>query len=88
MNGVYGEYTGIPCILAGQIKKQKKTHKNKLINWIYKITCGYKYESTMPEGMDVVFMDGKLVFRDQTTLDKFAGQINTISMEATNDQIK
>jgi hypothetical protein len=39
----------------------------------------------MPEGMDAVFMDGKLVFRDKATFDKFAGQINEISMEANND---
>lgn len=34
---------GYECIVANQIKKQKKTNKCKIINWFYKKVYGYKY---------------------------------------------
>ena len=64
-----------PCIIADQIKKQKKTSKCKLINWIYKKLFGYEYESTLPEGCSVILLGDKLVFRDQETYERVRDSI-------------
>ena len=56
---------GTLCIIADQIKIQKKTSKYKIVNWLYKKIYGYKYESTMPEGIDIVCFDNKIVFRNK-----------------------
>ena len=85
MNGIYGMYNGIPCRIAPQVKKQKKTSRYKIINWLYGKIYGYEYESMLPAGMDAVYGNGEIIFRDRATFDKFAGQINEISMEANND---
>jgi len=63
---------GIPCIIAQQIKKQKKYSKYKIINWFYKKMYGYEYESTMPEGTDVIYFENKFIFRDKEAFDKMA----------------
>lgn len=67
MNGLL---LGVPCIIAGQIKRQKKTSKYKIINWIYGRIYGYDYESTLPDGVDIVMVDGKYIFRDKETFDR------------------
>ena len=56
------------CIIAQQIKKQKVTSRNKIVNWFCKI-FGYKYESVLPPGCNVVMYGDKLIFRDQETYD-------------------
>ena len=61
---------GTPCIIAKQIKRQKKTSKYKLLNWFYKKIYGYEYESTLPAGTDVIWFDNKLIFRNQEIFDK------------------
>lgn len=63
---------GTPCIIAQQIKKQKKYSKYKIINWFYKKIYGYEYESTMPEETDVIYFENKFIFRDKETFDKMA----------------
>ena len=67
---------GSPCIIAQQIKKQKKTSRCKFLNWIYKKVYGYKYESMLPEGTDFIFYDGKYIFKDEETYDKLKYFIN------------
>lgn len=67
---------GTPCIIADQIKRQKKTSKYRLVNWLYKKIYGYEYESTMPEGTDVIYFESKLIFRDKETFDKVKEQVN------------
>ena len=64
-----------PCIIANQIKKQKKTSRCKLINWIYKKLFGYEYESTLPEGCSVMLLGDKLVFRDKETYERVRDSI-------------
>ena len=59
-----------PCIIAKQIKRQKKTSKYRIINWFYKKIYGYEYESTMPEGTDIICFDGKFIFRNKETFEK------------------
>lgn len=65
---------GYECIVANQIKKQKKTSKYKIINWFYKKVYGYKYESPLPDGTDVVVFDNKIIFRDEATFNKVKEQ--------------
>lgn len=65
-----GLLLGVPCIIAEQIKIQKKTSKYKIINWIYGRIYGYDYESTLPPGVDMIYFDGKYIFRDEETLNK------------------
>ena len=66
---------GYECIVANQIKKQKKTSKCKIINWFYKKVYGYKYESLLPDGTDVIVFDNKIIFRDEATFNKVKKQI-------------
>lgn len=65
---------GYECIVADQIKKQKKTSRYKIVNWLYKKIYGYKYESPLPDGTDVVVFDNKIIFRDEATLNKVKEQ--------------
>lgn len=62
-------FLGIPCIIAQQIKKQKKTSKYKVINWIYKKIYGYEYESVLPEGTDMLYFNGSIIFRNEETFE-------------------
>lgn len=73
---------GTPCIIAKQIKMQKKTSKCKLLNWFYKKIYGYEYESAFPVGTDVIWFDNKLIFRNQEVFDKLKeGEILSVSRE-------
>lgn len=63
---------GIPCIVARQVKKQKKTSKYKIINWFYKKIYGYEYESMLPKGTNIMYFSGKLYFRDKEIIDSIA----------------
>lgn len=63
---------GTPCIIAQQIKKQKKTSRYKIINWFYKKIYGYEYESILPEGLDIVYSNGALYFKDKETFNRMA----------------
>ena len=65
---IYG-LEGIPCIIAAT-KVQKKTSKYKLINWLYKKIYGYKEISSLPEGTDMIWFDGQLIFRSQEVFDE------------------
>ena len=67
---------GYECVVAHQIKKQKKTSKYKIINWIYKKIYGYKYESPLPDETDVLVFDNKIIFRDENTFNKFKNNKN------------
>lgn len=66
---------GYECVIAHQIKKQKKTSKYKIINWIYKKIYGFEYESILPEGTDIVAFGNKIIFRDEATFNKVKEQI-------------
>lgn len=68
-------YNGFKCVIAPQIKKQKKTSKYKLINWLYKKIYGYEYESTMPEDVGAVFFENKLIFRNKELFDKLKDEV-------------
>lgn len=61
------------CIIAPQIKRQKKTNKYRVINWIYKKLYGYKYESIIQS--DVMMFDGKLMFKDKEIYDRVKDSI-------------
>ena len=67
---------GTPCIIARQIKKQNKTSKYKLVNWFYKKIYGYKYESILPEGIDIMCFGDKLFFRNEDVFNKFINENN------------
>lgn len=64
---------GYECVVA-ETKKQKKTSRYKIVNWLYKKIYGYKYESLLPDGTDVVVLDNKLIFRDEATFNKVKEQ--------------
>ena len=64
-NMIYGK----TCIIAQQIKKQKKTSRCKVLNWIYKVLYGYTYESVLPPETSFIVIGDKLIFRDQQTYD-------------------
>ena len=72
---------GYECIVADQIKKQKKTSKHKIINWFYKKVYGYKYESLLPDGTDVLVLNNKIMFRDDATLNKIKDLIENKNFE-------
>jgi hypothetical protein len=65
-----GSLFGYECVIANQIRKQKKTSKCKIINWFYKKVYGYTYESPFPEGTDIIVFDNKLIFIDTKTFEK------------------
>ncbi len=71
---------GMPCVIAKQIKRQKKTSRYRLINWLYEKIYGYEYESTLPDGTDIIKFDGKLIFRDKETYDKVAEHIQNMGL--------
>lgn len=71
---------GMPCVIAKQIKRQKKTSRYILINWLYEKMYGYEYESTLPDGTDIIKFDGKLIFRDKETYDKVVEHIQNIGL--------
>lgn len=68
-------FFGIECVVAPQIKRQKKTSRCKLINWIYKILYGYEYISTLPNGVDVIYIEDKFMFRNKEVLDKMKKEL-------------
>ena len=71
---------GMPCVIAKQIKRQKKTSRYRLINWLYEKIYGYEYESTLPDGTDIIKFDGKLIFRDKETYDKVVEHIQNMGL--------
>lgn len=64
-----GEWDGTPCIIASH-KKQKKTSKYKLINWLYKKVYGYEEVSSLPEGTDMMYFDGQFIFRSHAVFER------------------
>ena len=64
-----GIWEGAPCIIASY-KKQKKTSKYKLINWLYKKIYGYEEVSSLPEGTNMMYFDGQFIFRSNEIFDK------------------
>lgn len=75
-----GVYEGIPCIIASQ-KKQKKTSKYKLINWLYKKIYGYEEVSYLPDGTDMIYFDGQLIFRSREACDRIMEDLGVKVME-------
>ena len=72
---------GKPCIIAQQIKKQKKYSKYKIINWFYKKMYGYEYESVLPEGTDMIYLGNRIIFRNKETFDKVKEQIDLCNLK-------
>lgn len=72
---------GMPCIIAQQIKRQKKTSKYRIINWFYKKIYGYEYESVLPEGTDMVYLGNRIIFRNKEVLDKVKEQVNLCDLK-------
>jgi len=72
---------GKSCSIAPQIKKQKKSSKYRLLNWLYEKMYGYKYESTLPEGTDIIFVNNTYIFRNQETFDKVKDFIDKENIE-------
>lgn len=59
---------GHPCRLMKKYEVvQKKTHKNKIINFIYRIIYGYAKFSHFPEQVNMAYMDGVYYFKDKET---------------------
>lgn len=74
------ELFGTPCIIASH-KKQKKTSKYKLINWLYKKMYGYEEVSYLPDGTDVIYFDGQLIFRSREAHDRTMEDLGVKVME-------
>jgi hypothetical protein len=75
-----GEWEGTPCIIASH-KKQKKTSKYKLINWLYKKMYGYEEVSYLPDGTDVMYFDGQLIFRSREVFNRIMEDLGVKVME-------
>lgn len=56
---------GYECVISDTYKVQKKTHKNKIINWFYRKIFGYKEVPYIPEGVPAVVVGKKIIFRDK-----------------------
>lgn len=73
------ELFGMPCIIASQ-KKQKKTSKYKLINWLYKKVYGYEEVSLFPkdtfsEGVNFIYFDNKLYLKNNEAFDWLVNEL-------------
>jgi hypothetical protein len=64
-----GEWDGTPCIIASH-KKQKKASKYKLINWLYKKVYGDEEVPALPDGTDMMYFDGQLIFRSYAVFER------------------
>lgn len=73
------ELFGIPIIVSSY-KKQKKTSKYKLINWLYKKIYGYEEvsmfpEDTFSEGINFIYFDNKLYLKNKEAFDWLVNEI-------------
>lgn len=69
-------FNDIQIRLASSYKIRVKTHRNKIVDWIFKLIYGYKEESYFPEGCDVVCIGKVLYVRDKATLEKILKDCN------------
>ena len=61
---------GMRCIIAPSFKRQVKTSRCKLINWIYKKVYGYVEESVQEQDIIHLPYMNQLIFKDKETFDR------------------
>lgn len=63
---------GIRCVVVGTYKTQRKTSRNRLLNWIFKKVYGFEEKHYMPDGVDCYYVktDNVLLFRDKDVLER------------------
>jgi hypothetical protein len=63
-------FYGMQCIIAPSIKRQVKTSKCKLLNWIYKKVYGFVEESVQEQDIIHLPFTNQLVFKDKATFNR------------------
>lgn len=66
----YTSLYGMDCIIGPSIKKQVKTSRNKILNWIYKKLYGYIEEPIQETPVVVIPSKNKVIFKDEETFNK------------------
>ena len=61
---------GMQCVIAPTFKRQVKTSRCKLLNWIYKKAYGYVEESYLECDMIHLPLSGQIVFKDKETFNR------------------
>ena len=61
---------GVQCIIAPSIKRQVKTSKCKLLNWIYKKVHGYVEEPMLEQDIIHIPWTNEMYFKDRATFDR------------------
>ena len=64
----YGYYCGIPIKMASYTQ-QKKCHKNRFINWIFKKLYGYEEKSYLDDEHCMIFTNNTIYVKDTETLE-------------------
>lgn len=74
---------GMQCIIAPSIKRQVKTSRCKLMNWIYKKMYGYVEEPMQEQDIIYVPWTNQIVFKDKETFER----VRTIISEVEDNEI-
>ena len=61
---------GMNCTIGPSIKKQVKTSRNRLLNWLYKKLYGYIDEPIQEIPVVIIPSKNKVIFRDEETFNK------------------
>ena len=61
-------WNGMQVIVIPPRKVQVKTHRNKLINWVFKKLYGYMNEYLLDEKTPAVIVDKTIYLRDESVL--------------------
>lgn len=70
---------GMECIIAPSIKRQVKTSRCKLLNWIYKKMYGYVEESVQEQDMIHLPWTNQIVFKDKETFNRVKEALNEVA---------
>lgn len=63
---------GMRCLVVGTYKAQRKTSRNRLLNWIFKKVYGFEEKSYMPDGVDCYYLKtgNVILFRSKEILER------------------
>lgn len=62
-------FMGMRCMVASY-SAQRKTSRNRLLNWIFKKIYGFEEKSYLPDGVACIKVENVFWFRDKETLEK------------------
>ena len=70
---------GMQCIIAPQIKRQVKTSRCKLLNWIYKKIYGFVEESVQEQDVIHLPWTNQIIFKDKETFERVKAIISEVA---------